>query len=211
MRRKIMVDGVLTLTMLVYLRCLGNGFVFDDHEMIVLNRYIGQWSFLWKSMVNDSWWFRDPLHLPQSSYYRPLQDIWLAIHYQLFGLTPGGWYATMVVLHLTAVWLVFKIAARLADDWRAAMLAALLFGLIPVHAEAIVWPTAIPLPLSATLELAAFYLFITRDVAGRRNWTLAMLLYAGALFSHESAVAFPGLIAMYVFILEARRNAAGAA
>ena len=116
LRLTLMLDGVLLLTMLVYLRCLGNGFVFDDHEMIVINRYLGQWSFLWKSLVNDSWWFRDPLHLPQSSYYRPLQDIWLGIHYQLFGLVPGGWHATMIALHLAAVWMAFKIASRLTGD-----------------------------------------------------------------------------------------------
>jgi tetratricopeptide (TPR) repeat protein len=194
---------VLLITMLLYLRCLGNSFVFDDHEMIVLNRYIGQWSFLWRSLFNDSWWFRDPLHLPQSSYYRPLQDIWLAIHYQLFGLIPGGWHATMVVLHLLAVWLVFRIAGRVCGDWRTALLTATLFGLIPIHAEAVVWPTAIPLPLSATLELASLHLFICRAGAFRRNWIFSLVLYAGALFTHESAVVFPALVGLYVFLIEA--------
>ena len=204
MRLTLMLDGVLLLTMLVYIRCLGNGFVFDDHEMIVINRYVGQWSFLWKSLVNDSWWFRDPLHLPQSSYYRPLQDIWLGIHYQLFGLVPGGWHATMIALHLAAVWMTFKIASRMTGDWRTAILAAGLFGLLPIHAEAVVWPTAIPLPLSAVLELAAFYLFIARRDAARASgyWAGAMALYAGALFSHESAVVFPAIVAVYVFLIE---------
>ncbi len=212
-RLTLMLGGVLLLTMLVYLRCLSNGFVFDDHEMIVLNRYLGQWSFLWKSLVNDSWWFRDPLHLPQSSYYRPLQDIWLGIHYQLFGLVPAGWHATMVVLHLTAVWLVFAIASRLTGDWRTAMLAAAIFGLIPVHAEAVVWPTAIPLPLSAVFELAAFYLFIARrDAASSFGCRAgALIFYAGALFTHESAVAFPALVAAYVFLIEAPQPASEAA
>ena len=202
-------EGVLLVTMLAYLRCLGNGFVFDDHEMIVINRYIGQWSFLWQSIANDSWWFRDPIHLPQSSYYRPLQDIWLGIHYQLFGLTPGGWHATMVALHLLAVWLVFENRRRLTGDWRSAVLAALFFGLIPVHAEAVVWPTAIPLPFSATLELGAFYLFITRGGARARwrNWLFALLLYAGSLFAHESAVVFPGIVATYVFFMEPHDSA----
>ncbi len=202
-RRNLLAGGVMLLTALLYLRCLGNGFVFDDHEMIVINGYIGQWSFLWRSLVNDSWWFRDPLHLPQSSYYRPLQDIWLGLHYQLFGLAPAGWHATMVALHLIAVWLVFKIAERLTGDLRAALLAALLFGLLPVHAEAIVWPTAIPLSLSGTFELAAFYLFIKRDGNERRNLILALLLYAGALFTHESAVVFPAIVALYVFLIDA--------
>ena len=155
-RRALMIAGVLLATALVYLRCLGNGFVFDDHDMVIANRQIGQWSFLWKSLTRDSWWFMDPLHLPASAYYRPLQDIWLGLNYHLFGPHVAGWHATMVGLHLVAVWLVFEIAARITGEDQPALAAALLFGLLPLHAEAVVWATAIPLPLSATLELAAF-------------------------------------------------------
>jgi len=71
-----MIGGVLLLTALAYLRCLGDRFVLDDNDDIVANRYVAQWSFLWKSLVNGLWWFRDPAHLPQSSNYRPLQNIW---------------------------------------------------------------------------------------------------------------------------------------
>ena len=55
--------------------------------MIIVNRYIGDWSFLWKAFVNDSWW-SGPADLPQSHYYRPLQDVWLGLNYQVFGLNP---------------------------------------------------------------------------------------------------------------------------
>jgi len=190
--------GVLLATLVVYLRCLSNGFVFDDHEMIVANRFIGDWSFFWKSIVNDSWWFRDPLHLPQSSYYRPLQDIWLGLNYQIFGLQPAGWHATMVLLHLLAVVLVFKVASILTGNRLSGLLAALLFGLFPAHAEAVVWPAAIPEPMAALFELAAFYFFIRRAGAPASNIAWALILFAAALLSHESAIAFPGLIAVYV-------------
>jgi hypothetical protein len=196
--------GVMLVTAIAYLRCLGNEFVFDDVLMINANTYIGQWSFLWRSMVNDSWWFRDPNHLPYSAYYRPLQDIWLALNYHLFGFNPVGWHAMMIMLHLVAVWLVYQIVRVIAPgEWRA-VIAALLFGLIPVHAEAVVWATAVPLPLSATFELGAFYLFLTRGATPRRNWALSLLLYTCALLSHESAVAFPGLVAAYALLLEPR-------
>src|SRR5579885_1409674 len=102
-RRNLGLAAIVALTALVYLRCLKNGYVFDDHEMIIVNRYIGEWSFLWKALVNDSWWFRDPAHLPQSHYYRPLQDIWLGLNYQAFGLNPVGPHALMVGLHVAAV------------------------------------------------------------------------------------------------------------
>jgi tetratricopeptide (TPR) repeat protein len=187
--------GIVLATALVYLRSLSNGYVFDDHEMIILNRHIGEWSFLWKALVNDSWWFRDPAHLPQSHYYRPLQDIWLGLNYQAFGLNPIGPHALMVGLHLAAVIFAYLIAARVAGDTFAALSAALLFGMLPVHAEAVIWATAIPESLAGTLQLGAFYFYLRyRD--GRRNglsWSLAM--FAGAMLSHESAIAFPLLVA----------------
>ena len=194
--------GVLLATLIAYLRCLSNGFVFDDHEMIVANRFIGDWSFFWKSIVNDSWWFRDPLHLPQSSYYRPLQDIWLGLNYQIFGLQPPGWHAAMVLLHLLAVVLVFKVASILTGNRLSGLLAALLFGLFPAHAEAVVWPAAIPEPMAGLFELAAFYFFVRRAETPARNTAWASMLFAAALLSHESAIAFPGLIAVYVLIFD---------
>ncbi|HVN63652.1 MAG TPA: hypothetical protein VMT58_03365, partial [Candidatus Binataceae bacterium] len=188
--------GILIVTAAVYARCLSNGFVFDDHEMIVLNRFIGDWSFYWKSIVNDSWWFRDPAHLPQSAYYRPLQDIWFAINFHLFGLEPMGWHATMVALHLVAVWLAFRVACTLTSDRIAGLIAAALFALMPLHAEAIVWASAIPLPLAAVFEFAALELYLR----GRIRSSLA--LFAGALLSHESAVVFPLLIGAHGYFLK---------
>ncbi len=182
--------GVLLVTLLLYLRCLGSGFVFDDNLMVVKNAYIGSWSFFRISFSHDSWWYLDPLHLPASSYYRPLQDTWLGLHFHLFGLNPAGWHATMVALHLLVVWLVFRLASHLTGDRQAALLAAALFAVLPCHAEAVVWASAIPLPLAAAFELAALLLFIGRAQAPYRNWALAMLLYAGALLTHESAVMF---------------------
>lgn len=204
-----MMAALLAATAILYLRCLGNGFVYDDDLEIVRNRYIGQWSFFRKSLFTDSWWFQDPSVRAWGPYYRPLQNVWLGINYHLFGLDPIGWHAVMVALHLVVVWLVFKVAVRLTSELWVGLLAAAMFALFPIHAEAVVWATAIPLPLSAALELGALYLFITRAAGGRRNWVLALPLYAGALLSHESAVTFPALVALYVFLLEAPAASAG--
>ena len=153
----------LAITLIVYLRCVGNAFVYDDNEMIVLNRFIGDFALVWKSFVNDSWWFRNPLKLPQSAYYRPLQDVWLAANFHLFGFAPPGWHLAIVAVHLIAVWLVFEIARELTDTRGLRFIAATLFGVLPIHAQAVVWPTAIPLPMSAMFELAALLVFIRRE------------------------------------------------
>ena len=106
----------LAITLVVYLRCVGNAFVYDDNEMILINRSINDWAMVWRSFVNDSWWFRNPNKLPQSAYYRPLQDVWLAVNYHLFGFAPAGWHLLTIAVHLIAVWLVFRIARELTDS-----------------------------------------------------------------------------------------------
>ncbi len=201
-----MLGGVLFITTLVYLRSLANGFVYDDRSKIRVNDYIGQWSFLWHSLFHDEWWFQRTGDQPPSSRYRPLSDIWFGLNYHLFGLNPAGWHVATLGVHLIAVWLLLRLALRLTGDRPVALLACLLFAVMPVHVQAVAWISAIGLLLAATLEMGALCLFVAR-AGSRFKLPLALMLYAGALLSHESAVAFPGLIGLYVFLLESAGDA----
>ncbi len=205
-RAWVLLGALLLVTAAIYLRSLGNGFVFDDVELIVGNRYMAQWSFLWKSFAYDFFWIRDPFALPQSLVYRPLTDVWFTVHRHLL-VGPAGWHATLVLVHLVSVWLVFKVGFRLAGDFWAAILAASLFALTPIHAEAVVWISAAALPLSTAFELAAFYIFITATNPARRQSPAALLLYLPAVFSYDGAIIFPALIGSYVLLLESPAQA----
>jgi protein O-mannosyl-transferase len=195
--------GVILITALAYLRCLGNGFVFDDMFTIVDNPYVGQWSFLWRAFTRDLWWFEAVKKLPASDQYHPLQNVWFGIAYHAFGKNPLCWHLVKIALHLIVVVLSFRLAQIMTKSAGVGLLTALLFGLLPVHAEAVVWASDIPEPLCTAFELGAMYLFIgrTRTPAWRGiKWSL--LAFAGALLSHEMAVVFPLLIAAYVFLFE---------
>jgi hypothetical protein len=111
-------------------------------------------------MIHDVWCFSDPHQLPQSAYYRPIQNVWLALNFHLFGRHPIGWYVLKVLLHLGAVVLVFRVAQLLSHSTEVALLSALLFGLLPVNTESVVW--SVGPPQAAVLELAAFCVFIER-------------------------------------------------
>lgn len=195
---------ILAVTALVYLRCLGNGFVLDDPIMFVHNPDLRHWSFLWKAFTRNEFWYSDAafLQIQQFKNYRPLFLVWCWVDYKLFGLNPAPWHASILAAYLLVVWLVFKIARRLANDSTSALLAASLFALIPVHVAAIVWMAASCYVLGAALGLAAFYLILPRDDGSARNWTPAIALYAGALLCHESMTAFPALVAGYAFLFD---------
>ena len=191
---------ILAVTAVVYLRSLGNGFVLDDGAMIVNNPDLGNWSFLWKAFTREEFWYSDAAFLPHFRNYRPLLLVNYWIHYHLFGLNPAPWHASIVAVHLLATWLVFKVARRLAGESTPALLAASFFAVTPIHAAAVVWMAASGMVLSTTLSLAAFYLIMPRAEGSVRNWAAAIAFYAGALLCHESAIAFPALVACYAFL-----------
>lgn len=198
-----MLVGVLLITLLVYLRCLANGFVYDDLLTVPNNKYIGQWSYIWKySFTRDLWWFLDPKHVPISTFYHPLQSVWFGIAYHLFGRNPVGWHVLKIALHLVTVTICFRVAQLLTRSTSAGLLAALLFGVMPIHAEPVIWAVDLPEPLSSAFELGAFCLFIQRTKAGWRGMVWPVPLFVAASLSHEMSVVFPLLIAAYVYLLE---------
>ena len=196
--------AILTVTAILYARSLGNEFVLDDWEQIVRNRPLGDWSFVWKSLTRDILWFRDPFHLPQSPYYRPIHDLWLWFNFQLFGIHPIGWHAATIVLHLIVVWLVFRVTSILTAERRSAVVAAGIFALMPIHAEAVAWPAAVAPLLAAAFELGAFeyYLMFIESTGGSstRNLALSIGLFGAALLTYESTIAFPLLVATHAFL-----------
>jgi protein O-mannosyl-transferase len=201
-RRAALLLGVLIATAIVYLPSLRDGFVFDDHGEIVENRRIGDWSFLWISLVRNLWWFR-PGGGRHSAYYRPLQNIWFGVFFHLVGRGPGGWHAAKIAMHLVAVLLSFRLAQVLSGSFAVALITALLFGLHPAHAEAVVWISSIPEVLVAIFEFATLIVFIGRHSHPSAR-VLSISLFSLALLSHETAVVFPLVLMAYVAIFEHR-------
>jgi protein O-mannosyl-transferase len=203
--------GIIAVTAIVYLRCLGNGFILDDVAMFVHNPDIRHWSFLWKGFTRDEYWYSDAAFLQAYHYrnYRPLFLVWCWINYHLFGLNPAPWHATNLAMYLIVVWLVFKIARRLTEDSTSALLATASFALTPVHVAAVTWVCGSAFVIGTALGLGAFYLILPRANGTAGNWWAAIALYAGALLCHESLTAFPALVACYAFLFAPDDSDAG--
>src|SRR5208282_1241731 len=149
------------------------------------------------------WWFRNPAVLPQSVYYRPLQNLWFALGFHLFGYNAVAWHAAKILLHLAVVLLAFRAAVVLSDDLTVGLLAAMLFCVFPPNAEVSTWISAIPQPFAAAFELASFSL----AVEGRRNHFKrlgSVACFVAALLSFEGAIVFPVLLGVYWLIFGER-------
>ena len=147
-RQAAMLCGILLVTVVIFLPSLRNGWVLDDRQEFIDNKLIHSWSFVWDSFRYDNWWFRNPNRLPQSSYYRPLENVWFAANLWIFGLRPALWHLAKIVLHVVVVALCFRLAQLLTGDIAVGLLTAAIFAVMPAHTGAVVFASAIPEPLS---------------------------------------------------------------
>ena len=190
---------VCAVTVLGYLGTLSFGFVYDDKPAIVDNAGIRSWGFLAHCFSPGI-----SAGLAQSagggSFFRPVTLLWLRLNYVVFGLNPAGWHLTMLAGHVLMTYLVFALVRRLTGNRNTAAVAAVLFGLHPVHVENVAWLSCVNDLLMSVLLLGSFLAYLKYRDGGKfreggKLWIAAsVLLFGMALLSKETAAAFPLLV-----------------
>lgn len=195
----------LFATAAAYIQTITYAFVFDDLTQIEMNRWIQSWRF-WRSFFTGDVWAFGRTHV-HGNYYRPVFLLWLTGNYSLFKLTPGWWHLTSVAAHVAATALVYLLASRLLRDRWTAVAAALLFGLYPLHIESVAWVSGIPDVLMTVFFLGAILAYQNWREGKRISWSGAsVFLFALALMSKETALAFLPVIAVYEWTASAESS-----
>ena len=191
------------LTFLVYFPSLNNNFVNWDDPTYVQNNFhirsLGFASIQWMfTKFLDGNWF-------------PLTLISLALDYHLDGLNPKVYHADNLFLHCLNTVLVFSLSlkflrlsgknsglkgeARQEGWWLgAAFLTALLFGLHPLHVEAVAWATERNELLFALFYFSSLVMYLDYlsgpDRKTVKYWA-CFFLFILALLSKPMAVTLP--------------------
>jgi tetratricopeptide (TPR) repeat protein len=177
------------LTIAVYGNSLVNGFVWDD-EFIIVN----------DPMVRDRSGATSLMLSPDvvKPYYRPLNRASYLLDYRLFGLRPAGFHAVNVLIHLLNVLLLYLLGIRLFRARVPAVLAAALFAVHPVNAEAVNFLSARNTLLSLFFVLSSILVFY--QGLSRGSWVRLILSgflwFLGLLSKEPAAVAIVVLAAM---------------
>jgi tetratricopeptide (TPR) repeat protein len=168
---------------------LAAGFVFDDRVLIVENpamhiQSLGQLAHIWKS---GYWPDNRGLEL-----YRPVaQTVWALLWAAGGGAHPGLFHAFGLLAGLAAVLLLYRFFLAVRVPPRTAFLAAALFALLPIHTDATASVTGTAELMAAAFALGALLFYY------RRQTVPALLLFACAVFSKESAAAFAALPVLF--------------
>jgi protein O-mannosyl-transferase len=190
----ILAPAIWCAIFLVYVPSLSSGFIWDDDDYVTQNatlRTIEGLRHIWL----------DPQATPQ---YYPLVFTTFWIEYHLWELHPAGYHFVNAALHATNGVLVWLILRRLSVP--GAWLAALAFGLHPVHVESVSWISERKNVLSGLFYLLALRTLIEimsgrpRDVTGleiRRYWlryTAGFAFFIAALLCKSVTCSLPAVL-----------------
>ena len=130
------------------------------------------------------------------------------------GGTPAAFHLCSIVLFVCGTLLGFGVFWILTHEVVPAFVAAALFAVYPVHAEAVDWIAASPDLGCGLFVLLAFVLFLRarsaqgadgNERSGFPRWLillLSILAFATALLWKETAAVFPLLVGGYVLVVE---------
>lgn len=191
---------MLTITAVciaTYFHCLFYGITrLDDDILITENlNFLQHLPNLFKVFTTDAFYLQKSIDL-----YRPIQSATFILDAQ-WGLNPVFvGHLTNLILHILTCLTVFRLLLLLEFRRKIAFFGALVYAVHFLFMAAVAWLPArgdLLLALFAFLALASFIKLIT--AGGWLNYLLHCLFFALAIFSKESAVVLPMLLALYLW------------
>ncbi len=175
--RKAQGVALALLAALVYLPSLRNGFVFDDHTLLLRSPLV-------RGPLWPYWFSTRPLD------YQPVSYTLLWLGWRLFGTWAPGYHALDLACQVAVVLLLWRVLRRLAIP--GAWLGAAIFALHPVGVPSVAWISETRNLVSAALALFSFELYLRDDEAPAKARLLGSLgAFAAAILAKGSVVVLP--------------------
>lgn len=182
---------VLVVGLLAFHNVLGNSFHYDDEHSILENPHL-------RSLAHAPQFFVDAgtfSGLSEARMYRPLLVLSYAFNYAVGHYDPLGYHLVNLALHLANALLVWRLALALGAGGGSALAAGLFFVAHPVLGEPVNYISS-----RSSLMVTFFVVLAFLQVArGHAHWR-AVLAFAAALLCKSSALAFPVLLLLWLWM-----------
>lgn len=215
---------IIAATVAVYRPILFNFFVGDDFGHLTwLKEAVVHPELVWKNFYSP--W----LDGTTTRFYRPLISVFMVTDYLMWGTNGLGFHITNLLFHLASTVLIFFIARNLlgltcaatngsietsdsaegvshpfTNTWLYPLSASLIFGLYPLHTEAVSWITGRVDVIVTAFYLASLWCYMSwrKNSTHDRGWLAATLVFMVlGLMSKEMAVTLPVLFIAYEILL----------
>ncbi len=203
--------GVLILVGLVYSPVIANAFNGDDFVHLTwLAQAIHNPELIWRNF-HSPW-----LDITTAKFYRPLISLFMLADYVLWRGNGIGFHLTNLLCHLAntcLVWLILRQLSIKDNEQKLSYMwcvsSAALFGLYPLHPEAVSWITGRVDTFVTLFSLASMFFYMNWHASGvdnlkQRNgkWLLLCLFSMGlALLCKEMAIVLPAVFYIYELLM----------
>jgi hypothetical protein len=210
--------AALLITALAYRSVLFDFFAGDDFvHLIWLQQAVQHPGLIWRNFYTP--W----LDGTTTKFYRPLISVFMVLDYVLYNRSGFGFHLTNLAFHLTSVGFIFLICRHLGqlltteEEALAAsaprrlspsaatlwwpFFASTLFGVYPLHTEAVSWITGrVDAVVTAFITSSFYFYLLSRQKNKFALTALSMLLMALGLTSKEMAITLPATYALFELI-----------
>lgn len=204
-----LVSLVVLLTVIAYWPVMFNFFLGDDFVHLTwLKEAVKHPELIWRNF-HSSW-----LDGTTTRFYRPLISVFMVTDYLGWGINALGFHITNLLFHITATVGLFFTARFLLQDSRAGQSsktslawlypfgASLIFGLYPLHTEAVSWITGRVDAVVTAFYVTCFYSYLRWRKGGGAPWLAATAItFALGLLSKEMALTLPPTFILYEMLL----------
>jgi tetratricopeptide (TPR) repeat protein len=191
----------LALTAVAYLPTLGADFVNWDDGDYVYDKG--------KLLLSDNGRLWELLTTPVQGNFQPLTMLSLKLNYWVSGLDPWSYHLLNVLFHLANTYLVWLLAQKLSGGKDlVAFVAALFFGVHPMHVESVAWVSERKDVLYSLFFLLGLWQYARyTETGGKAHYLAALLMGSCSLLSKPAAVVFPAVLFALDYLRERPLNA----
>lgn len=197
--------SILVITIAIslsYSNNLFNSFIWDDEFLIEKNIYLTDINYAGKIWVSNS----TAGFGGKDNFYRPTQNFYYLLIYQMFGKSEVAFHLGNILLHLANSILLFYLVRRFSKNNFIALASSLLWALHPAHVEAVTYISGTADPMSVLFLLLCLLSYPFYEKAKPiRAYGLPLLFYTLALLSKESLIIAPGLIVLLQMVISEKK------
>jgi len=189
--RNLICLGLILSVLIVYGQLPFFDFVFFDDHVYVAEKAQVIAGISWESL---RWAFT----ATDAGFWHPLTWISLMFDHELWGLNPGGYHLTNLLLHLIATLLLFFALRRLTGSRARSGFVAALFALHPLHVESVAWIAERKDVLSAVFWMLSLLLYARYvEKPGRLRYGLVLFSFLLGLMAKPMVITLPFILILF--------------
>ena len=197
-RNTVLIIFILSIVIFTFLPTLKNDFVFWDDDVHLYE------NITVRSL--DSEHVKTIFTETVNKLYIPLTILSFAVEHHYFGHNPFVYHFDNLILHLCVVVFIYWLGIRLGLSMAGSGIAALLFGIHPMHVESVAWVTERKDVLYSFFYMLALlsysrYLNFTKSTPSMQNKKLVRFLVLTTLFGVLSMLAKPMALSLPLILL----------